>query len=350
MNLKYPGVAYILNLLKLYNMFKRLSLIDKGAYSNVYICKYNNMLKIVKSVKFQLDDFPLLKSIIRETFILKNVKNSFIMNSDNIFIENTQNKNIKIINYIMDIYSHNLNTQMQNWRGKTLNIKSLKKIAIQLIYGINYLHQNNIIHCDLKPENILIDANLNLKITDFGISKIDSSQPIINYVQTLWYRAPEGFLLKICNKKSDMWSLGCILYELLTCRTSVLFSYKTSQEVIFAMFKTFNILDPPQEILIHYNINKTHIAINKEKFYLDSRLNKNALIKNILYFDLIKNLLTYDYQDRYSAEDCLNHNFFNMKNTDCKITKTINLSDDIKFVDFRKTHFFKSLNNILNSH
>ena len=93
-------------------MFKRLSLVDSGAYGSIYLCKYKKMLKIVKSVEVDTNDCIALKSAIRETFILKNVKNSFVMNTNIIFLENTKEPTVKIVNYIMDIYSHNLNTQM----------------------------------------------------------------------------------------------------------------------------------------------------------------------------------------------------------------------------------------------
>lgn len=320
-------------------MFKRLSLIDSGAYSNVYLCKYNNMLKIVKTVEFNIDDCLLLKSIIRETFILKNMKNTFVMNTNICFIENSKNRKIKFINYVMDIYSHNLHIQMENWGNTSFNIKLLRKVAVQIIYGINYLHKNNIIHRDLKPENILIDSNLNIKITDFGISKIDyfktKMKPTIesDYVQTLWYRAPEVLLLKYCDKKSDMWSIGCILFELLTCRNSVLFAYNNPREVLFAIFKTCNITDPPKDILKFYKLEKEKkfISFQREKFDLDSRLNE-SLIKDELLFDLIRKLIEYDPEKRFDTDDCLTHDFFKIKDN-LKIEKTLNLPNDIKLID-----------------
>lgn len=322
-------------------MFKRFNLIDSGAYSNVYLCIYNKMIKIVKTVEIDSEDCLLLKSIIRETFLLQNMNNPYIMNTNIIFFEKSRKPNtktiIKTINYVMDIYSHNLHIQMENWRSTKLNINLLKKITIQILHGVNYLHKNNIIHRDLKPENILVNGDFDIKITDFGISKLDyltsESKPITNsdYVQTLWYRAPEVFLLECCNKKSDMWSIGCIFYELLSCRKNVLFAYKSSAEVLFAMFKTFNILYPPVNILKHYKIDEKLIPIDIEKFNIDYRLNKYSKIKDELYFDLIKKLITYDPNERYLTEDCLNHNFYNSKKISIK--DQITLPIDIKYID-----------------
>jgi dual specificity tyrosine-phosphorylation-regulated kinase 2/3/4 len=77
------------------------------------------------------------------------------------------------------------------------------------------LEEREIIHCDLKPENILIcdQECKKIKIVDFGVStKIE--EQIYTYVQSRFYRAPEIVLGIPYNAGIDMWSLGCILYEL----------------------------------------------------------------------------------------------------------------------------------------
>lgn len=321
-------------------MFKKLSLVNKGAYGSVYLCEYRNMLKIVKIVQFDTNDLLLVKSIIRESFLLKNNKNPYVMSTNIMFIKNTHNHNIKNIHYIMDIYSHNLGIQMENWKDDGCNIEQLRKVITQIMYGINYLHENNIIHRDIKPENILIDSELNIKITDFGISKLDyqgtdPNKLITNtdYVQTLWYRSPEVLLLKCCDKKSDMWSIGCILFELLTYRQHVLFSYKTAREVIFAMFKYFKITNPSLNILKIYELENEDFSLNEKNDYnLYHRLTKYAFIKDDNYIDLMKHLLMYHPEERYSASDCLKHDFLKDSNI-INSCKKIEISNDIKFID-----------------
>ena len=305
--------------------FKKIVEIGKGAYSNIYLCKYNGMLKAVKTVEFDIEDHFMLKSVIRETFLVKKVHHPNIIKIHKIFIEHGKG-NIRYINYIMDIESHNLATQMELWLNyEGLNMKNIKKITLQLMNGVNYLHKNNILHRDLKPENILIDSKLNIKITDFGISKIDNSVfeidnksiELTKYVQTLWYRCPEILLLNNYDEKSDMWSIGCILYELITCRTHVLFGYKTAREVLIAMFKTFQILDPPSNVLLYYEIN--HITTpHKSKFNIfsiDEQYKRHSKMQDLNYLDLLMNLLTYDPEDRYSTDECLSHSFIKISDT-----------------------------------
>ena len=98
--------------------------------------------------------------------------------------------------------------------------KHAAKIMKQIAEGIKYLHQYGIIHRDLKPENISITRQNNfdeIKIMDFGLSKIlASTEKMVSYSGTLKYMAPEILSGKPHNKEIDIWSMGVILYNLLT--------------------------------------------------------------------------------------------------------------------------------------
>lgn len=93
----------------------------------------------------------------------------------------------------------------------------------QLIDAINYLHKSGIVHRDLKPENILIVKNINdeiinIKITDFGLSKIITPDQKIDgreFCGTVVYVSPEICCRKPYGKEVDIWSAGVIFYQLL---------------------------------------------------------------------------------------------------------------------------------------
>ena len=91
-------------------------------------------------------------------------------------------------------------------------------IIIQICRGIEEMHNKKIIHRDLKPDSIFINGNMIIKIGDFGISKqFDSytTHTLTKYkAETDYYVAPEIIVDGIYNEKSDIWSLGCIIYEL----------------------------------------------------------------------------------------------------------------------------------------
>ena len=96
--------------------------------------------------------------------------------------------------------------------------KIIYNIISQICTGIKEIHDKKIIHRDLKPENIFMNENMTIKLGDFGISKqFDSYKThtlTINKTGTEFYAAPEIIDDGIYNEKSDIWSLGCIIYEL----------------------------------------------------------------------------------------------------------------------------------------
>ncbi|KAL1499804.1 hypothetical protein AB1Y20_012489 [Prymnesium parvum] len=107
----------------------------------------------------------------------------------------------------------------------------VRSIAYQCLIALDFIHANNLIHCDLKPENILIQSlsRCTIKVIDFG-SSCFQSDPHSSYVQSRSYRAPEVILGLPYSHKIDVFSLGCILAELL--RSKVLFPNKTATHLL----------------------------------------------------------------------------------------------------------------------
>ncbi|XP_075421658.1 3-phosphoinositide-dependent protein kinase 1 isoform X2 [Ascaphus truei] len=88
----------------------------------------------------------------------------------------------------------------------------------EIVCALEYLHEKGIIHRDLKPENILLSEDMHIQITDFGTAKVlssDSKQARANsFVGTAQYVSPELLTEKSACKSSDLWALGCIIYQL----------------------------------------------------------------------------------------------------------------------------------------
>lgn len=116
-----------------------------------------------------------------------------------------------------ELLSINLYELIKKNKFQGFSLALVKKFAHSILLCLENLHRNRIIHCDLKPENILLKqlGRSGIKVIDFGSSCYEH-QRIYTYIQSRFYRAPEVILGGKYGMAIDMWSLGCILAELLT--------------------------------------------------------------------------------------------------------------------------------------
>lgn len=107
--------------------------------------------------------------------------------------------------------------------GNDLNsVELILNLFRQLLNGISYAHDNGIIHRDLKPSNIMVQSDNTIKILDFGIAKLSDSSKSLTKTGTkmgsLFYMSPEQVLGKEVDLRTDIYSLGIVLFEMLTKR------------------------------------------------------------------------------------------------------------------------------------
>ena len=111
-------------------------------------------------------------------------------------------------------------------KSELIEEKLIYYIIYQICLGIKEIHNKQVIHRDLKPENIFMNKNNEIKIGDFGISKELNSYKKYTKTNkkqgTLYYTSPEILNEGIYNDKADIWSLGCIIYELFHLSTHFL--------------------------------------------------------------------------------------------------------------------------------
>ena len=175
--------------------------LGRGSDGEVYeLINGDNRNKVIKFIK--LSTYGIKNYL--EHIILYYFDQKYITNSENIYLENNL-----LLKIIQDRANCDLRQYMNN---KKLSKKIKKSITLQLVDGLNYLQSRNVIHGDIKPENILKFGNT-FKYSDFGMSKLCNIKYTDNNLYTFFYRPPE-VSKNIFDLKSDIWALGCTLYEI----------------------------------------------------------------------------------------------------------------------------------------
>src|SRR4030042_1618602 len=112
-------------------------------------------------------------------------------------------------------------TLKQAVQSEALSLKQILDIAIQVCDGLAAAHEKSIVHRDIKPENLLVTSKGQVKITDFGLAKIKDSTKLTKTGSTLGtmaYMSPEQTRGEKVDHRSDIWSLGVVLYEMIAGR------------------------------------------------------------------------------------------------------------------------------------
>ncbi|XP_072765808.1 extracellular signal-regulated kinase 2 isoform X2 [Anoplolepis gracilipes] len=210
-----------------------------------------------------------------------------------------------------------METDLHNVIKRGNILKDIHKVFImyQLFKAIKYIHSGNVIHRDLKPSNVLLNAQCHCKIADFGLARsvtqigegdgeTGSDPTLTDYVATRWYRAPEILIAsKRYTRGIDMWSLGCILGEMLLGKP--LFPGSSTINQVERIMAT---LPPPtDEDLISVSagygtnlLDKTPNGPRRSLKDLLPEVSEKAL-------DLISNLIVFNPTQRLTAIKALEH-------------------------------------------
>ena len=195
--------------------FKILKKIGEGSFGSIYLVKHikthgEYVLKKIDTSKMDNEDIEDSKM---EFLIHKTIRSPYIVKYQTHFIDG---------NFLCILLEYmnggDLGQLIEKRDGKLLDENTIWNYFIQTCLGIQYLHTRKILHRDLKSTNLFLSTEDKLKIGDLGVAKELKTSNTWTVVGTPYYLSPQLWEEKPYNSKSDIWSLGWILYELWTLK------------------------------------------------------------------------------------------------------------------------------------
>ncbi|KMZ90924.1 mitogen-activated protein kinase 1 [Plasmodium vivax Mauritania I] len=321
------------SVLRKYDVLRK---IGKGAYGVVYKarCKKNRKIVAVKKIFGAFQNSTDAQRTFREIMFLHQLNGH-----DNIItlMDVIRAKNDNDIYLVFDYMETDLHEVI---KADLLEEIHKRYIIYQLLRALKYIHSGMLLHRDIKPSNILLNSECHIKVGDFGLARSISTDlsenkiPVLtDYVATRWYRAPE-ILLGSTNYTEgvDMWSLGCIMGELLLGRP--LFRGNSTMNQLEKIIQVIgkptkkdmdDIKSPFTDTIISSFVN-----IKRKNF---SEIFAKASVEAV---DLLKRLLQFNPTKRISAEDALRHKYVEQFHSIidepvCKRIITIPVDDGTKY-------------------
>lgn len=304
-----------MNLIRVNGMreYSIINQIGEGSYSKVYRVQKNHSSEFyaMKSLKKR---YRTLEEVYQcqEIHVLGRISgNQNVLELKDVIYEPEKQR----LSLFTELFGCNLLEAIAPSRPHLTFLECLNLIY-QLLTALSFIHSKGYIHRDIKPENCLIDKNtMKIKLCDFGSAKQPAlkGDHLTDYIATRWYRAPELLLSGDYGISIDIWSVGCVFYEIITKKP---------------LFPGANTID--QLMRIHSIIGDTDTAtlskMRARKSTVDSLKfiqpkSKSFTIdklKNLLpnipveAIDLIQKLLIYSPENRISASDALKHRIFKL--------------------------------------
>lgn len=278
--------------------------IGSGAYGVVcaaWDSRYNKKVAI-KKISNAFDDTVDAKRILREIRLLAHFRHDNIVSLLDMIPPDSE-KNFEDVYMVLGFMETDLHKII--YSKNKLTDEHSQYFIYQVLRALKYMHSAGVIHRDLKPSNLLLNGNCDLKICDFGLARAMNSQyELTEYVVTRWYRAPE--IMCSCHEydeKIDVWSLGCVLAELILRKPLFPGDHYIHQlNLIFAVLGT-----PKSEDLTWISNQKALQYIQKLSPVLPEKFSNRFKKATPLAMDLLGKMLVFNPHKRASVDECLRH-------------------------------------------
>jgi mitogen-activated protein kinase 1/3 len=309
----FAGSTFIVD--KKYQFIKKLG---QGAYGVVCACldTEENKKVAIKKISNAFEDLVDAKRIVRELKLLRFFNHKNIVKLVDIAKPESPTgfEDIYFASEFMETDLHKVIYSKQK-----LSNEHCQYFIYQILCGTNYMHSANVVHRDLKPSNILVNKSCEIKICDLGLGRggitddnekkpeENKQEDLTEYVITRWYRAPEVILCPSeYTKAVDVWSIGCILAELLG-RKAIF----QGEHYLDQIEKITEVLGSPKiedlDFVTRPEAKEFIMKLEKKKKVPFSKLYEGA---NPIALDLLEKMLTFNPKKRITIKECLEHPYF----------------------------------------
>ena len=259
--------------------FSQLKVLGRGSFGKVVLVRLEKTKKLY-AMKILKKELVIKRKQVNHTMtersLLEKLNHTFIVKLFYAFQDKTKLYFITEFMQGGELFFHlRRNSQYKE--------KSVKFYMSEILLAIDYMHKNNFIYRDLKPENILIDQFGHIKLTDFGLSKLldEEEQKTYTLCGTPEYLAPEILSNKGYDNSVDFFSLGCLIYEMLSGKSP----FKIPNNGIIKMENYLKIPDMPDYFSESEKDIITKLLNSKPKLRLGYGENGIQNIKNHSYFN-----------------------------------------------------------------
>ena len=298
--------------------FEIIEKLGSGSFSKVYKVrrKIDNQIYALKKMQiYNLSEKQKLNSL-NEIRVLASINSKYIVNYKEAFLD-TKDSTLCLVMEYADRGDLSKRIQEQKKRGKYFNERDIWKVFIQLVKGLKSLHDLNILHRDIKSSNIFLFSDGTAKLGDLNVCKILSKNKLgTTQAGTPSFAAPEVWMEKPYGLKSDIWSLGCVLYEIVTLQCPFQGSnvVELNNKILIGAFKPI-----PKK----YSNDLSYIIEHMIKYEPEKRIS----CEQILECDFVNEKDSTNNEDKESSID----NIINNENQ--KLLETIYLPNNLLYLN-----------------
>ncbi|XP_037016610.2 mitogen-activated protein kinase 11 isoform X6 [Artibeus jamaicensis] len=274
-----------------------------GAESSAYDTRLRQKVA-VKKLSRPFQSLVHARRTYRELRLLKHLKHENVIGLLDVFTPATSIEDFSEVYLVTTLMGADLNNIV---KCQTLSDEHVQFLVYQLLRGLKYIHSAGIVHRDLKPSNVAVNEDCELRILDFGLAR-QAEEEMTGYVATRWYRAPEITLnwMHYNQTAVDIWSVGCIMAELL--QGKALFP---GSDYIDQLKRIMEVVGTPSpEVLAKISSEHARTYIQSLPPMPQKDLRSIFHGANPLAVDLLGRMLVLDSDQRVSAAEALAHAYF----------------------------------------